>query len=360
MSYDFDKLQTIDCADSITMRVPARWQFEASGDGADAWCCFEDGVETGTLWINIERFQLRTEDDGEPEDVDMRFIVEQWAEQRSTEAPSPIRDSKITETAGGHLWTYNYESVEDGERLHNIRHIFFLFHPAQCAILAFNLVLLESQMADPEFRTLIEMMDREIRSARIDPFSLELSNESDPLASSRRVNFGNQVALDLPQTLRVRSEGKNRWYCFFEPEVIEARLWVMSHEMILGDEGSKEPVSVDPDLYGDIVRQVLGDEAPGENEMESVPNGILINKVYPFEGANELDQPVLPANWREGPMRHHLWHYFRFGDGKLREVQFLLMLPIMRAEAPKIISFIELLDREIRRADFPGIESDAT
>jgi len=168
MAYDFQHLQTIHCFDAITIRVPARWDCGPDWELRGSWCCCKDGEESGTLWITLDRFQGPGNADG-ASGFDLRGFVDAMVDDIMSENSDPTLENDIVDIEGGYLWKRIFDGVEEGENLRYFRYKFFKCRENEVAIADFNFVLLASDLGDPEFLDLIQIMDREIRAARVEP-----------------------------------------------------------------------------------------------------------------------------------------------------------------------------------------------
>lgn len=355
MTYDFHKLKTIKCFDSVTIRVPRRWNCGPDHKLDGFWSCYEDGVETGTLWLHLDFFSL-PEEVAVDLDFDFRNTVNEIIEGNRKEF-GPFLESKISDIDEGYLWYRAFEGEEEGENLRYFRYMYFQRREKEMAFTDFNLVLPIKVLKDPEIQDLVGIMDREIRAAKVNPFSGETIDEKTPFGPMKRVNFDDQVVLELPEAVQGRAEGEhdNQWYCFFEPDNVEARMWVITHDMELLDEKNRKATSIVEEAFEEVLEDYLTDEND-KREVSRVPGGALAYDIYDDEKQIKPEPTSDDPIWREGPLSNHLWRYIRFGNGKARVAQFLLMLPRKRAETDPLLALVKLLDREIRRAEFPGFD----
>ena len=215
------------------------------------------------------------------------------------------------------------------------------------AVVVFNLVLLVSQINDPDIRELIEIIDREIRTATIDAFPMQRSDGI--YANLRRANFASKIRLVLPTALDVQNKGDGEWYCVFEPEGLKARLIVTTDDHFLTDDDD-EIVEIMSEMFEALVRQLVG-ETYDTNRNIYFPDGILYYEVFDTDAVEDEAPPLEAVAWMWRAKRNHYWRYFRREVRRIRQAQFRLMVPL---DAGKDVEdIIEFIGQEIRRADFP-------
>ena len=263
MGYYFHKLKTIDVFNTVTIRVPRRWDCRLHGA---SWCCSEEeGVESGTLWITVDHFHPSKDSplDGMPVDPNFnsRQFVNRIVEPQLRDFP--LVESEILDVEAGHLWSRMFEDTEDGEWLRFFRYTFFLFGRREVAFIDFNLVILRSLADDPEFRNLVAIMDHEIRAARLEPFYRE-QDRADELRFGPLyiLNVADTVKIEVPETLVERPESESRytWQFAFDPEPAGARLWVdVKDNPIKDDAGARR--TLEDEEYEDSIRQSLSDRS---------------------------------------------------------------------------------------------------
>jgi hypothetical protein len=333
MAYDFHKLKTIECGNILNLRVPERWIVEQ--DNETNWCCYEKGNDSGTLWISIDYMSGPAENP----DFDSRRFVEEIAEGSTDSVESVVLDLR-----DGHVWKNVYDDEDKDGALRSFRYSIFQFRGNQGAIIVCNLVLPFPQVDEPEFRELTEIMDREIREASITAFS----DKHSFLSPVHRAVFGDQVKIVLPVAMKFQAsnEQPNKWFGDFEPETVEACICVMSKEHVLADEDTEELISIKPESYV----KVASDFVFGDGILSLADHGVIS-----YVAQDIIDEYAV-KDWKTDRVRSHLWQYFRFGHGKLRQVHVVMTAPIDRAERSDILAFRDFLDTHFRRASFPGME----
>jgi hypothetical protein len=168
MPFNFDKLQTIHCFDAVTVRVPERWQCGPDYELDEFWSCYEENEDTGTLWITVQWFQGPEVLDEAPNSASRRLAED--AMQSLNKINEAILTSEMKDIPGGHLVYRVYDADEGGDLTRHYRYHFYRFEKEKMAFADFNFVVTRSLIDVPGFRDLIQLMDREIRAAKIEPF----------------------------------------------------------------------------------------------------------------------------------------------------------------------------------------------
>lgn len=164
--FGLDRLRPMKAFGFIELNVPARWHDEfAEKDGM--WVACEDEPDTGTLWIRCDIYRGQVDD----------LTIETYARPIRAMGAVP----RPTAQAGRLLLHEVKMERERGEMLRFNRWILITRHDDAIAIVQFTLVLDLNQEKSPEFAALVKMMEREIATARLDPFPRHRTN---PTASS--------------------------------------------------------------------------------------------------------------------------------------------------------------------------------
>ncbi len=160
----FDELREVAFADTVRLRVPARWTTARSQSGM--WCCYEEEMESGTFWIDFEVFNIA--DPAAPDaDGRTRRAVDLFAQEVLDEfvvKEGHHREERV-ELPDGVLLRLEEEGEEAGERLRVHRWTYFKPAGGRVLTVFFALVLRLDQVADPRFADLVEILDREVRAA---------------------------------------------------------------------------------------------------------------------------------------------------------------------------------------------------
>jgi len=345
MPYDLHILKTYECADAVTLRVPARWNCGPHDTAEGMWGCYEDEEETGTLWINVDYFSPG-ESTPEPEIDELLQMIE--GVRRSFERDYPdVIESSVIPAKGGGLFYRCHDNEEDGEALRNFHYQFFIVHGAMHCSIGFNLVLPHSVLDDPEIQELIAIIDREIRAARLEPFKREEREEAErTLGPLHRCNFGDIVRLTLPEVMSVSFHGgadgtEPQWYGSVDRDGIHAGCWIRADESYLLNKSDQSPTSVSEENYEQFFRNWLGDDAE-KCSFERHPEGVIAREVYDDEDAGES----------EDALRKHVWQFMHFIDGETCLFAILLMYRHDLRDHPLFKDLATFLDREIPRAEF--------
>jgi len=345
MPYDLHILKTFECADAVTLRVPARWTCGPHETAEGMWECYEEDEETGTLWINVDYFSPG-EETPEPGIDELLQMIE--GVRRSFERDYPdVIESSVIPAKGGGLFYRCHDNEEDGEPLRNFHYQFFIVHGAMHCSIGFNLVLPHSVLDDPEIRRLIEIVDREVRAARLEPFKREEREDAArALGSLQRCNFGNIVRLMLPETMNVSfhggAEGTDpQWYGSMDLDDIHVGCWIRADESYLMSKADQGPASVSEEDYEAFFRNWLGEDAE-KCAFERLPEGMIAREVFDDSDAGESEEAL----------RKHVWQFMHFADDETCLFAVLLMYPYDKRDHPLFAELVTFLDREIPRAEF--------
>lgn len=341
MAYDFQHPKTVQCGDVVTLRIPGTWYL--SGNAEKGWCCDEnDGEEAATLWISTLRSDWPIEQAG-----NSKSAVEQIVAHRTAEAPATLLESVLVENNGEFIWTYFFDSEDRGGAIRNFIYTFFMFDDDLLAAVVFNLVVDISRISEPEIRDLIEFVDREVRSAKITPFSVRRSDGI--YADIHRMNFGDKVAVVLPEALDVSLGEDGEWYCSFHPDSLKARMTVRADDHLIRN-GEGKSVKPDWTILDSMVRRLVG-ETFDDSRNIYFPDGVLIYEVFDSEADDDQSPPSDSVAWLWKTVRNHYWRYFRMEDWRVRQAQFRLTVPSDHdQELEDLIRFVE---EEIKYAVFP-------
>lgn len=352
MSYDLRRLKTISVADGeVAVRIPQRWTVHPSETWDGYWGCYEEGEEhTGTLWIQVDRFESANQ-----EDILTRESVERLATERKAESPSPL-ESKVTPVRGGYYWFLVYDGEEDGEPLRFWFSRFFLGRGTQTAVISFNFVLAHDQMEKPEFVQLREIMDREVRGAFFDLFRFADEEEAEKVFGPlQRVSFADQVKLVVPEAMECSPNGgadgnaENQWYCRLDAQTSHAGMFVMMDEFPFSENDAAAIETLETSLEEDLSRSL--DRSPEDNPVRRAPRGTVLYHVFDDDDAAEgLADPDDP------PLRNHVWTYVYSGGGGPRRLQVLLMIPVSEVDTVPVPQLVSYMDGAVRRAEFPGTD----
>lgn len=355
MSYEFHKLKTVSVGDGeVSIRIPRCWEVWPQEGREGYWGCYEEGddAETGTLWIQIDHFSW--DGPGEPPPMFSRESVERMAAEADAET-GPSVESTIVPVDGGVYWLRVYDVVEDGEPLRFWNSRFFLGRGAYSAIISFNLVLTHAQMDEPEFVGLREIMDREVRAAFLDPFRIFDEREAaQALGRLRIVDFDDQVSLLLPEAMGgapyAGEDGTtgNQWYCQLETGTSHAGMFVtMDEQQVPEDQMADALAAIDGHVadgpFGTIGRP------PEDPLARRTPRGVVF-----YEANDDAAEPA--DGGADGPpLRNHVWTYLCPGEGGIRQLQVILMIPLPKLDTPPYPALVAYVDGAVRRAEFPGV-----
>lgn len=363
MRYDFHRLKPVTCYDAITLRIPERWN--VSEDNGDTWGYYQeednetDGADTdtGTLWITLDNYYLGGTNGNSAADL-ARESIEQIA-GHIRQRGQIVDEKPIQPVDDGYLWYHTDEAEENGEPLAFFRYQFHLAEGRDLKMVNFSFVLTRAQLDDPEFRQLIATMDREIRAARLDVFKdrqREIAEEA--FGPLHLCNFADQVKLMLPESIAMEAsdagmpDSDYRWSGRFKTERSHASLFVITRDrrvrgaevggvILRGDDGdiALEPVfpgadSADSDAilpWSRVLYEITDDRKPGEEiRLDTGPDA-------------------------DHPLQHHIWRHLYYAAGTGRELLLILMVPLAAKDEPRYLELIAYLDREVRRAIFPGL-----
>jgi len=349
---EFRELQTIACGSALSLRVPARWDFFVTEEDDEGWNCYGKGAETGTLWITINRFRRPSATE---KPFSLRSYLEDMVANRLGSREAPAFDSKISEIDGGYLWCYDFRTEENGEDLHYFRHVFVIADESEVAIITFGLVILSAQLEDSHMRSLVALMDREVRATKLTVFSDAARSEgSIPFPFPEAFSFDNKIHVNLPGFIKVSPQGDGRsLYCSFPPE-ITASMWIMLSDHKLSDNPFEDDGTVTPDIFS-FLEQHFADDRHEESVIARYPSGFLYYSIYDDEDLPEAEIDDAGDQWKRFGFRRHVWRYFHIGTKIVRQVQFMLMLPVREPNKRELRSLIMTLEREIRKAEFPNM-----
>ncbi len=363
MRYDFHRLKPVTCYDAITLRIPERW--DVSEDNGDCWGYYQDednetegaDTDTGTLWITLDNYHMGGPDGGSAADP-ARDSLEGIAEH-IRQRGLIVDEKPIQPVDGGCLWCHTDEAEKNGEPLVFFRYQFHLADGRALRVVTFSFVVTRAQLDDPEFRQLIATMDREIRGARLDVFKesqREIAEEA--FGPLHLCNFADQVKLMLPQSIAMgvieagMPDNNYRWSGRYQTERSHAALFVTTRDrrvlgaevggvILRGDDGDipLEPVFPDADSadsdatwpWSRVLYEITDDRKPGEEiRLDTRPDA-------------------------DHPLQHHIWRHVYYTDGTGRELLLVLMFPLAAKDEPRYVDLAAYLDREVRRAIFPGL-----
>ena len=152
--YGFHRLKEIECFDSIALRVPERWQCGGNENGL--WGSYEEGEETGTLWVGYDLYA--TTADADEAVIQFRDMLLEELAERFSELSPEIRD---------HVLYFEDDAPEDGEMLRHHRWHLVRGGGKILVLVQVSLVLPHSLLGDDEFHDLVRLMDREVRDLRL-------------------------------------------------------------------------------------------------------------------------------------------------------------------------------------------------
>ncbi len=153
--FQFERLKTIRPYGFVTVRVPARWAC-GHDDRNGMWGCWEDGVESGTLWVDFDTVPL--DPNLKPKDA---LVQAAWKTGQF---------DLLSKDKGGpneRIMRIVHDGEEDGEMLRFHKWHLFRFYPGTFLMIHFSLVILLQQVEEPAFVALGEIMEREIVAAEI-------------------------------------------------------------------------------------------------------------------------------------------------------------------------------------------------
>lgn len=350
MAYDFHKLQMAHCFGAISVRLPARWACHEESE--DLVSFYEEGADTGTFWINLQQFDTGA-DDRDPRTVARESLV-------GLRSGFDEESAEVEELAPAKcVWTRVFDSTDSEGTIRTFWYSVCVAKMGQLALVDFKLVVPIEVVDDAEFRALIELMEHEIKTANLYPFSLDATF----VQPIQRRYFGGKLALDMPNMMRrsptASDAHREEWYCYFPPE-LPIRMRVEIRDQVLADEENQEPISIDPERY-DVFPEYVGLLPEGRPyDLRRVTDGVLVHRVTDMidngiEPSGEADDST-PA-WFAEPLRSHEWTSFRFTYGQVRTVTCFLFFPLRCANDLPVISVVEVLDRAIPAAQFPDLEA---
>lgn len=355
MRYDFHRLKPVTCYGAITLRIPERW--DVSEDNGDAWGYYQEEDYTGTLWITLDNYYLGGTS-GDPVADPARDTVERLVEHLR-QGDQIVDEQPIQPIDGGYLWRHTDEAEEDGEPLVFFRYLFLLSEGKDMKVISFSFVLTRVQLDDPEFRQLIATMDREIRAARLDVFrdrQREIAEES--FGPLHLCNFADQVKLMLPESIAMGSTDLGipgndyRWSGRFQTECSHASLYVVTRDRrVLGGETGGVILRADD---GDIALEPVFPGAESADSDATLPwSRVLYEITDDRKPGEEIRLDTGPDG--DHPLQHHIWRHVYYADGTGRELLLILMFPLAAKDEPRYLDLTAYLDREVRRAIFPGL-----
>ncbi len=163
------------------------------------------------------------------------------------------------------------------------------------------------------------------------------------------VDFEGLIILSLPPTMACWPQDEdNHWYCIFDPETIEARMWVDAYEFSLAERGQGAAGAEG------VIAGLAHDFPDYSFNIQRTPDGFLSYCSY-NEPGNPTEPEPTAAPWRIGPLTYHWWRLLRFDDAEARMADFLLLMPTPRSDAPELKELVHLLGEAIPEAIFPGI-----
>ena len=150
--------------DFITMVVPRRWQW-LRDDDSEMWGLWEEGIESGTLWVDFDVYSVEGEDNAAFKLV--RGSAERIAES-AADRPNAIGDPFVQEIGDGYAVMNIYTSHEKGHDLIHYSCHTLVPHRQHALLVHFTLVLLAELADRPDFVWLRERMALACLDARID------------------------------------------------------------------------------------------------------------------------------------------------------------------------------------------------
>ena len=355
MSYDFRELKTISVADGeVALRIPKRWRVWPDKERNGYWGCYEEGdADTGTLWIEIDRFEFFGEEDP-PMSLFGREEVERMAEKRKTESPPPLENS-VAPVNGGCCWHLVFDGEENGEPLRFWFSRFFLGQGASSAVISFNFVLTHDQMDRPEFVHLRETMDREIRGAFLDPFRDADQEGAEKIFGPLKLfDFADQVRLVLPQAMTCSpndgADGAagNQWYCRLDTQTSHAGMFVFLDEFPFSEDDATAMENLEARLAEKLSEPA--DPSLEHAHAQRAPRGTVLYEVHDDDEADLSGDPDDP------PLRNHVWTYIHDARSGPRRLQVLLMIPVPEIDAPPFPQLVRYMNGAVRRAQFPDAD----
>lgn len=228
MPYNFDDLHTVYPYGAFALRIPRRWTCKEMTDGSNRWVCDEpnDDDWTASLWICLETFPMppgRPAPSRQKQAEMARDIVG----HRSPEKGS-VENFRQEETENELYWCYEDTAVEDGDLLRFYWHRRAIYTDHGAILLLTNLVILDDNKDDPEFRALVAHVEREIRHAKIAPPDWQT-----PVLETRIECVPEGPTFIVPADWTMEREDEYTWWVvspderadlkirmeFFEPEV---------------------------------------------------------------------------------------------------------------------------------------------
>jgi hypothetical protein len=162
--YGFDDMVERTFFDCITMMVPRRWVWQCDDD-SEMWGLWEEGIESGTFWIDYHIFSVEN-----GADAASRF-VKKYSEKIAgicAENPDAIGEPFVQEIDDGYAVLHVYTSRENGHELIHYGCQRLLLHHEHALLVQFTMVL-PAELADrPDFVWLRERMAQACLDARVD------------------------------------------------------------------------------------------------------------------------------------------------------------------------------------------------
>ncbi len=334
-----------------TVRVPADWDSRRNSD-SEWWA----GDPRSSISFYFKRDQLAPPEDISPDDNLVRISAERcertivgFLEDIGTVGPISFEHSlngRIVHAVVDH---------EEGDRhIRTFRSYVITGMTDGAALQTLTLSVIRERAENPPVRELVDLYRDEARALKIGSDW----NAEEGFAWLKQMNFDGRVVLNVPVFMQAKpdEDDLDSWYCYFQTDSVDASMWVLIQEIGFFDEEDGEPISVREGIYEEVLENVLDqflDEPPPERVMSRVPGGVLSFETYddtePMETADLED-----TNTEEfRPLRNLLWNRAYFGDGYARIARFLLMLPFDRADEEPLPELVRVMEREIRRADFP-------
>jgi hypothetical protein len=351
-------LKTFTCANgAVTIRIPEPWTGRAHERDKGRWGCYEDDNDTGTLWISVDHYRgdaaKELPDFLNPNFFNDEKTIDGIVEEAAAKLP-PLLESKLTPVAQGYHWRCVYDVEEDGEPLRFFFSRFFLTSGPNFAIISFNLVLTHAQMNAPDFIAFRDIMDREIRIARLDPFGdIEVSDAAKIFSPFRLINFADQVKLILPEAMGCwpddeDEEAEHQWYCRLETETSHAGMFVTMEEIAHFEDPGEVEISLLDEVYAEVLEKHINEQNESRRLVQ-MPGGVLAYDVYDDRGD--------PADDEDDPGNHnHLWRYLQVDQGKTKILQILLIIPLTEKDDEPYPALAAYINRAVWRAEFPEAE----
>lgn len=162
--YGFDDLVERTFYDFVTMSVPRRWVWQ-QGRNSGNWGLWEEGIESGTFWIDYDTFSFMGDD------VDTAQIAKNTVERivaESREEENSIGEPYVQQVAGGIAVFKAFSSCEKGHDLRHYSCYLFLHHGRNALMIHFALVLLAELADRPDFVWLRDRLAQACLDARVD------------------------------------------------------------------------------------------------------------------------------------------------------------------------------------------------